>query len=152
MLANVSDNLQLAGVSTPAPKRIMQQVNQAKDRLVSHLEKQDEELFVERASFTLTSGQMSIDLPAGFMRLVGLDRVDGTRETPVPIIDSKQRSYTRPSYLSVDGEVAPPELPVGYLESGKVYFVGAGAPACTLRMRYRKRVDDLSENAGSSSL
>lgn len=145
MRRDVADNLKLAGVDAPSDDRVTRVLNRCKTRLVSFLEILDEELFTTRADFVVTPDLTYIALPAGFVRLIGLDRVDGDTETPVTVLDAKQRG--RRSARAADSCMPVPML---YPEGDKLWFVGR-PPACTLRMRYRQIVADLASSAASSS-
>lgn len=153
MLADVADNLRTAGVNVPPNAVMVRKLNQAKDRVVAHLERCNSELFTVRSDISVTGGQTSIDLPTGIVRLIGVDRVTGNIETPIDVIGTRQRSgYAPDRNWPYDETSDASSCGPMYMEGGKLYAAAAGGLAAgTIRLRYRKRVDDLAESRQADS-
>ena len=139
----VAENLTLEEVTPPANERIARTLNICAVRLGSELARINPQLFAAQQDYSVTAATTYLTLPTASVRIIGLDRVDGTQETPVLIIDSRQRQagpVTRGQAMSD---------PVLYPQAGKLWFVGT-PPSCTLRLRYQARITELAPTALSS--
>lgn len=157
MMEEVSDNVRLAGLEPPAAARLVRLLNIAKTKVASAIEMADSELMAARTVVNLTAGQTSFALPPQRVRVIGLQRTDMGEAVDVPIIDARETGRR-----SDDAVTLRMNEDLGWNTGSaglRVYFEGdtayvespSGAPQCTLLLRTRNRVADLSETQRGSS-
>lgn len=144
MQRRLVEELNRADADAPAPERLVEILNSAKDRLVTDLENFAPDIFVARQSFSVAQGDASITLPTDFRRVIGLTRTDTQYPVEVEIVDSRERYLRVPMQQLIYIQNHALYAPSMYLEADKLYFVVAPPNAMTLLLRYAKRIADLA--------
>lgn len=132
----VSEQVTLEEGKPPAAERIVRVLNICAVRLGGALAHLNPALFATRQDYSVTAATTYLTLPTNCVRIIGLDRVEGDAETPVTILDSRQRQATPVTRSALAGDL------MLYPEGGKLFFVGTPSD-CTLRLRYQFRTAEL---------
>jgi hypothetical protein len=153
LMSELSDNLDLEGVTRPDTDRMVRLLNRAKNEVMAQLELLGQDQFTVRKTFAVAANDASIALPDGsgadpaVKRILGLTRTDGN----APVECVIHAHWEREQYDGMEGDLIAimrgrAIQPTLYREGNALYFTrtGGAAEAMTLVLRYAGKPVDLT--------